>query len=111
MQVMLQDHADGTVVLSISGDVDIDTAPELHTAIEQALNRPCPRVVVDLAGVQFCDSTGLSALVIGHNRAVAKGGWIRLAAPSDWMCRLLGTVGLTRRLTVHRDVPDALVSV
>jgi anti-anti-sigma factor len=65
-------------------------------------------VVVDLSGVEFCDSTGLSALVVGHNRAAATGGWVRLAAPSEWMSGLLDTVGLSGRLGVYPSVAEAL---
>ena len=67
----------------------------LTTTLDQVLDRPRPRIVVDLSGVEFCDSTGLSAFVVGHNQADRDGGWVRLAAPSAWMARLLDTVGLT----------------
>ena len=80
----------------------------LSTTLEQVLDRPVPRVVVDVSGIGFCDSTGLSALVIGHNRARADGGWLRLAAPSDFLGRLLDTVGLTPRLSVYATVADAM---
>jgi anti-sigma B factor antagonist len=101
-------NLDDSVVVAVRGNLDIDSATMLETALDQVLVRPLPRVVVDLSGVEFCDSTGLSAFVVGHNRAVAAGGWLRLAAPNDWMSRLLDTVGLTRRLGVYPGVADAL---
>jgi anti-sigma B factor antagonist len=99
---------DESVVVTVRGNLDIDSATVLTTTLDQVLERPVPRVVVDLSGVAFCDSTGLSAFVVGHNRATAAGGWLRLAAPSDWMARLLDTVGLTGRLGVYPGVADAL---
>jgi anti-sigma B factor antagonist len=92
----------------VRGSLDIDSAPVLTTALDQVLERPVPRVVVDLSGVEFCDSTGLSAFVIGHNQAAAAGGWLRIAAPTPWMSRLLDTVGLTGRLGVYPGVAEAL---
>jgi anti-sigma B factor antagonist len=108
MHVSVVDQPGDLVVVTLRGDIDIDTAPALHAALEEILDRPHPKVVVDLSGVEFCDSIGLSSLVIGHRRAVRHGGWLRLAAPNAWLLRLLGTVGLTRQLAVHADVATAL---
>ncbi|MGX6605304.1 STAS domain-containing protein [Micromonosporaceae bacterium Da 78-11] len=108
MHVSVVDNADASVVVTVRGNLDIDSATVLTTALEQVLERPAPRVVVDLSGIEFCDSTGLSAFVTGHNRASRAGGWLRLAAPGDFLLRLLDTVGLTTRLDVYRTVGDAL---
>ena len=108
MHVSVLGDPDESVVVTVRGNLDIDSATVLTTTLDQVLERPVPRVVVDLSGVAFCDSTGLSAFVVGHNRATAAGGWLRLAAPSDWMARLLDTVGLTGRLGVYPGVADAL---
>jgi anti-sigma B factor antagonist len=108
MHVSVLDQPGDTVVLVLRGDLDIDTAPALHTALGQILGQPLPKIVVDLSGVSFCDSTGLSALVLGHRHAARHGGWLRLAAPSDWLRQLLTTVGLTKQLSVHPDVATAL---
>ena len=108
MHVSVLDNPDDSVVVTVRGSLDIDSATVLNTALDQVLRRPVPRVVVDLSGVEFCDSTGLSAFVVGHNRAAVAGGWLRLAAPSDWMSRLLEMVGLSSRLGIYSGVADAL---
>jgi anti-sigma B factor antagonist len=109
VHVSVVDNSDESVVVTIRGNLDIDSGTTLTTTLDQVLDRPAPRVVVDLSGIEFCDSTGLSALVVGHNRAAADGGWLRLAAPGEFLERLLGTVGLTSRLAVYPTVGDALV--
>ena len=108
MHVSVLGNADDSVVVTVRGNLDIDSAPVLSTTLAQVLDREVPRIVVDLSGVEFCDSTGLSAFVLGDRRAQAAGGWVRMAAPSDWMTRLLDTVGLLRRLDVYPSVADAL---
>jgi anti-sigma B factor antagonist len=108
VHVSVLGQADDSVVVSVRGNLDLDSAPVLSTTLDQVLERPVPRIVVDLSGVDFCDSTGLSAFVVGDNRAHAAGGWVRLAAPSQWMTRLLDTVGLLGRLGVYPSVADAL---
>lgn len=108
MHVSVVDNLDKSIVVTVRGHLDVDSAPVLTTTLDQVLDRPVPRIVVDLSGVEFCDSTGLSAFVVGHNRAAAAGGWVRLAAPGRWLTQLLDTVGLTRRLDVYPGVADAL---
>jgi anti-sigma B factor antagonist len=110
MHVRVIDHPDGTVVITVRGNLDVDSAGGLLSALDAALERPVPRIVVDLSGIDFCDSTGLSAFVIGHNRVAGAGGWLRLAAPSAWVARLLHGVGLARQLGVHATVADALAA-
>ena len=110
MHVTVLDNPDESVVITVRGNLDIDSAPVLTTTLDQVLERPVPRIVVDLSGVEFCDSTGLSAFVVGHNRAAAAGGWVRLAGASEWLTRLLDTVGLTKRLDVYPGVAAALSS-
>ncbi|MFI7602018.1 STAS domain-containing protein [Actinoplanes sp. NPDC049681] len=108
MHVSVIGNPDDTVVVTVRGNLDLDTAPVLRTTMDQVLERPHPRVVVDLSGVDFCDSTGLSAFVLGHQRAAASGGWVRLAAPGEWLHGLLRTVGLVPTLAVYPSVADAL---
>jgi anti-sigma B factor antagonist len=108
VHVSVVGNTDDSVVVTVRGNLDVDSATVLTTTLDQVLDRPRPRIVVDLSGVEFCDSTGLSAFVVGHNRADRDGGWVRLAAPSAWMVRLLDTVGLTGRLGVYPSVADAL---
>lgn len=108
MHVSVVGRPDDAVVVTVRGNLDVDSATVLTTALDQVLIVPLPRVVIDLSGIEFCDSTGLSAFVLGHNRAVALGGWVRLAAPNEFLAQLLATVGLTPRLPIYGDVADAL---
>ena len=109
VHVSLLDQPDDSVVVVVRGNLDVDSVPVLTTALDQVLAVPIPRVVVDLSGIDFCDSTGLSAFVVGHRRAVARGGWVRLAAPTGLLARLLDRVGPTRAPAVYGDVAEALV--
>lgn len=57
---------------------------------------PAVFVGVDVSGVTFCDSSGLSALVRSRARAAEMTGSLRLASPSPQIQRLLSVAGLTR---------------
>jgi len=108
VHVSVMGNPDDSVVVTVRGQLDLDTAPVLSTTLDQVLDRDAPRIVVDLSEVDFCDSTGLSAFVAGHNQAERSGGWVRLAAPTAWMARLLDTVGLTGRIAAYPSVAEAL---
>jgi anti-sigma B factor antagonist len=95
-------------LLSIHGAIDLNTAPALRDAVHQLLEAGRTRIVVDLAGVDFCDSIGLGTFAYGRNHCVAAGGFLRLAAPSPFLARLLRTVGLTGPIPVHSTVVEAL---
>jgi anti-anti-sigma factor len=108
MQVSVAHHPPNTAVLILRGSLDIDTAPALKANLNRLVEQPSPRVVVDLAGLDFCDSMGVGVLVTAHSRALERGGWVRLAAPSSFLRRLLDTLGLTQHLSLHPDVERAL---
>jgi anti-sigma B factor antagonist len=110
VHVSVVGNPDAPVVVTVRGNLDIDSAAVLTTTLDQVLDVPFPRVVVDLSDVEFCDSTGLSAFVVGHHRAVAGGGWLRLSGPNRFLDDLLHTVGLTARIGVFPTVADALAA-
>ena len=62
MQVKREESVDA-VVLSVEGSVDIYSSPELRGELKAALEKKAPRIVVDLGGVTFVDSSGLATLI------------------------------------------------
>jgi anti-sigma B factor antagonist len=100
---------DGQVaIVAVTGAIDLTTASQLRDAIHSLFEAGHTRIVVDLAGVEFCDSIGLGTFAYGHNHCVATGGFLRLAAPSPFLTRLLSTVGLAGPIPVHDTVEGAL---
>jgi len=51
------------VVFVVEGSVDIASSPELRGELRLAVEQKRPRIVVDLAGVSFVDSSGLATLI------------------------------------------------
>ena len=83
------DHG-GVPVLSLAGEVDLATVPRLRDALVQAgHDHPGQRVVVDLDGVAFLDSTGLGVLVGGLRRIGAAGGDLLLVCSTPRLLDLL----------------------
>lgn len=85
-----------TVVLTLTGSVDLVSKQELLRIGQRELaNNSSSRLVVDLAGVAFMDSTGLGALVMLSNDADAAGVKFVLRRPSPLTDRLLSVSGMS----------------
>ncbi|MEU3465656.1 STAS domain-containing protein [Streptomyces sp. NPDC006733] len=102
-----------TTAFTLAGDLDLHTAPVLYPTVGDALSNHST-VILDLAGVTFCDSSGLNALIRLHRRAREAGSRLVLVAPPQQMLRLLSITGASRIFTLHdtlaeawADTPDA----
>ncbi len=98
---------DGVTVVALRGELGIDSVQPLQVALDGVVERPGSRVVVDLSGLEFCDSMGLSSFVDAHRRCGATGGFLRLAAPTPFLLRVLAVVGLLGRVPVYDSVAAA----
>src|SRR5205823_2432821 len=58
----------GTTVLAVKGEVDVYTAPRLREKLVELVSQGKYKIVVNLEGVDFLDSTGLGVLVGGLKR-------------------------------------------
>lgn len=79
------------VVLSVSGEVDLVTAPDLEAAVARELTAAPARLVLDLSGVTFFGSLGLAALIRGMQLAAEHG--VRLVLVTNRL--VLRTMELT----------------
>lgn len=91
--------SNGTVVLEVAGEIDLATAPELQSRLDQ-LNAG-DRIVVDLAKVTFIDSTGLRILITANEAAQAAGGSLAIVASEGPVTKLLSITGVDAWLDVH----------
>jgi anti-anti-sigma factor len=96
----------GDRVLVLAGEIDMATADKLRAATEQALAQSSDRVVLDFAGVTFCDSQGLSTLISLHREVGAAGRRLVLRNVGDFMARLLDITGLRTAFDVEDPAAD-----
>ncbi|MDA0633254.1 STAS domain-containing protein [Nonomuraea sp. MCN248] len=103
---------DGATVLSLSGELDIATAAECGRGLAEAVASSEPaRVVVDMKGVEFCDSSGLSVLISALTGAEASGGVLVLCELHPRIRRVLTLTGLSRRFRTYDTVPEAIAAL
>lgn len=110
MQATVTDHRTDVAVLHLSGELDADTATQLHATLADLLERPVPRIVVDLTGLKFCDSVGLSAFIVSKQVIAARGGWLSFAGANPFLSQLMETVGLGRYFAIFPEVEDAIAA-
>jgi anti-sigma B factor antagonist len=107
MEVHIAHPGSGPALVTMHGQLDLDTAPALQAAFDELAARGLAEVVVDLSALEFCDSIGLSTFVVGHTRCVEQGGWLRLAAPNAFLVRLLSVVGVADVVPMYATVEGA----
>jgi anti-anti-sigma factor len=83
-----------TATVRVVGELDSYTTPGLRARLESLVAEGSSRVVVDLAGVNFIDSTAMGALVRGLKLARAAGGDLVLKDPQAPVIRVLKLTGL-----------------
>lgn len=104
----LREHCEGDVsVLTVRGELDMWSGPQLDDCLIDLAALGRSRVVLDVAGLRFCDAAGIRILLRGEARARARGGWLRLAGADSRLRRVLQIVGLTEVLPVFDSVADA----
>ena len=110
MPARVIDHCPDVAVLHLQGELDADTAHELHATLAELVDRPVPRIVVDLTDLKFCDSVGLSAFVTCKQVITDRGGWLSFAGANPFLSSLLETVGLSRYFAIFPEVDDAIAA-
>ncbi|MFM7718450.1 MAG: STAS domain-containing protein [Actinomycetota bacterium] len=95
-------------VVAIRGEVDLYTSPQLREAIERVANDGVVRILVDLTGVSFMDSSGLGVLVGSLKRSRERGGDLALVCQEGSILRVLTITGLDRVFPIHASVADAV---
>ena len=82
------------VVLVLVGELDPHTAPILRSSVDDAVSDATATLVLDVAGLQFIDSSGLRVIISAHKTMDERGGRLVLRAPTDNTRRLLDITGL-----------------
>ena len=105
--VLSVDRANGACVVRLGGELDLYNATDIREALFDACADGPERLVVDLAEVDFIDSTALGVLIEARTKMTNKRAFL-LAAPRLETKRALEISGLDRHFPVHDTVPDAL---
>jgi anti-anti-sigma factor len=88
-------------LVTLRGELDLAGAPKLAEAFAALIEPRCDRVVVDLGGLSFIDSTGIQTLLVAGEALRARGGVITLRAPSAEVRRVFEIVHLADLMPIE----------
>ncbi|HYA45247.1 MAG TPA: STAS domain-containing protein [Acidimicrobiales bacterium] len=110
MELVLEvdDSRPPSTVLAVKGEVDVYTAPRLREKLVELDSQGKRRVVVDLEGVDFLDSTGLGVLVGGLKRLRSHGGDLDLVCTHQRILKIFEITGLTKVFSIYSSVSEAV---
>src|SRR5690606_12629887 len=97
----------GWTVVTVYGEVDVATAPELREVLVRLVGEGSTNLVLDLDQVDFLDSTGLGTVISALKRARTHGGDLRIVCTQPRIARLFQITGLDKALPLLPDVDAA----
>ena len=92
---------DGEAVVAVRGEVDVYTSPQLRERLEGVIAAGSHRIVLDLSGTDFIDSTGIGVIVGALKRLRGEGGELIVRSPNRAAARAFEVTGLTKVLQIE----------
>jgi anti-sigma B factor antagonist len=101
----------GADVAVVSGEIHVSTAPRFRAALEAIIERSDGALVLDMSGVEFIDSTGLSVLLSGLRQLGQRGGRMALVCTNPTVLRLFQITSLDTTFDIFADRAAAIAHV
>jgi anti-anti-sigma factor len=111
LEVREEQTEGGTLMLAIEGELDLATAAKVREPLERAIEAGTRRVVVDMLGCGFIDSTGLGVLLHAAKRLEEEGGAMALVCVDDQIKRLLELTMIDRTIPVFDSREEAMAEI
>ena len=96
----------GQAVVTLSGELDVADAARVVAALAVTVVRQ-RQIIVDLAGLEFIDSSGLAALIRIRKQARHAGGDVLIAAPQHQVLRVLAVTRMLDDFSIYASVDEA----
>jgi anti-sigma B factor antagonist len=102
---------DGAYVISLTGEVDLYTAPEFKQKLLEVIGQGGKDVIVDFTDTTFIDSTTLGVLVGGVKRLRSQDGQLSLVSSDRNITKIFEITGLDRVFTIYPSRDEAVAKV
>ncbi|MEW9531613.1 STAS domain-containing protein [Microbispora sp. NPDC049125] len=102
------DVAGQVLAIALNGSLDFSNAEELRADLESALSDDHRELVLDMTGVDFCDSTGIRVLLSVRTLLGVRGGAVTLTGLNTRLVRIFRVTGLIHAFTVCPGIAEAL---
>jgi anti-anti-sigma factor len=103
----------GVQTISVRGELDLSTAPELEGPLDDALQSGDGSVLIDLSGCEFIDSTGIALIVRAWQRldSAEDGRRLVICSQNEQVRRVLEITGLELSIPLHTSRDEALAAM
>jgi anti-sigma B factor antagonist len=112
-EVKVGELENGVRTISVRGELDLSTAPDLEGPLDEALNSGEGSLLIDLSRCEFIDSTGIALIVRAWQRLDSgeNGRALVICSQNDQVRRVLEITGLELSIPVHLTRDDALAAL
>lgn len=107
LSVQVRDELPWTVV-TVAGEIDVNTAGALRTALLEAVEERRADLVLDFGSVTFLDSTALGVLVSANRRVRTLGGTVRIVTQAEFVLKVLSLTALDLVFRTYPTLDEAL---
>ncbi|TAN39576.1 MAG: anti-sigma factor antagonist [Nitrospirae bacterium] len=107
MKIIITSNS-GHDVLAISGEVDMDTSPELRTHLLEFIHKRTPLLLIDFREVSYIDSSGIATFVEGLKGMMVYGGKLKFVAIPEKIGEIFSFAKLDRVFEIYGSIEDAL---
>jgi len=96
-----------TLVLSLGGEFDAVESDAFCSALDEAVGKGATKVVVDLAEVQFVDSSAIKCILNAERQLADRGGGLSVARPKAMVAKVFDRLQIARVIPVRDDLDSA----
>jgi anti-sigma B factor antagonist len=110
MEFAIEDRKVGadTHVVSVSGEIDLFTAPDFKQHVAAPIDAGVSHVIVDLSQTTFIDSSSLGVLIGAHRRLKLRGGSLTIVCDNEAITKTFRITGLDGVFTLVPKLDDAV---
>lgn len=103
-----QESVDDMLVLHLEGELDTYNCGQLRSTLVEHVEEGKNRIIVDMTGVEYIDSTGLGSLVGGLKRVSEHGGVMRIVCRNPQILKVFEITSLNKVFPMYATLKDAL---
>ncbi len=107
MQINIKTHPAGITIIELFGEIDLDSSPEVRKQILAVTHKKSPKILINLAGVTYMDSSGVATMVEGLQRTNAYNGHFVLVNLGPGVREVFELSRLDKVFKIYDDINEA----
>ncbi|MBN2092048.1 STAS domain-containing protein [candidate division KSB1 bacterium] len=108
MQVNIKSNQSGITIIELFGEIDLDSSPDVRKQILTITQKKSPKIIINLAGVTYMDSSGVATMVEGLQRTNAYNGLFVLVNLGPGVREVFELSRLDKVFKIYEDINEAL---